>query len=91
MSVRCSRAALTAGLLAPVIAAGVLVAAPAGAVVGPATKDGSYPFTVKLDIGGQRSCSAALVDQQWLVTAARSCPQCQGSQSCRQAMVTRAW
>ncbi|WP_406214534.1 FG-GAP-like repeat-containing protein [Streptomyces decoyicus] len=70
MSVRCSRAALTTGLLAPVIAAGVLVAAPADAVVGPATKDGSYPFTVKLDIGGQRSCSAALVDQQWLVTAA---------------------
>ncbi len=70
MSVRRSRAALAAGLLASAITAGVVSAAPAAAVVGPATKDGSYPFTVQLDIGGQRSCSGALVDQQWLVTAA---------------------
>ncbi|OKI07316.1 esterase [Streptomyces sp. CB02923] len=70
MPARRPRAALVAGLLTLTAAGGLLTAAPAGAVVGTATKDGSYPFTAKLDIGGQRSCSAALVDAQWLVTAA---------------------
>ncbi|MEU5431290.1 trypsin-like serine protease [Streptomyces olivoreticuli] len=52
------------------VAAGLLVGTPANAVVGATAKDGSYPFTAKLDIGGERSCSAALVERQWLVTAA---------------------
>ncbi|WP_344121761.1 S1 family peptidase [Streptomyces blastmyceticus] len=43
------------------------------AIVGQSVND-SFAFTAKLDIGnqvdGQRSCSAALVAQQWLVTAA---------------------
>ncbi|MFI9232529.1 FG-GAP-like repeat-containing protein [Streptomyces rimosus] len=70
MPARHPRAALVAGLLTLTAAGSLLTAAPAGAVVGTATKDGSYPFTAKLDIGGSRSCSAALVDEQWLVTAA---------------------
>ncbi|MEU8581700.1 S1 family peptidase [Streptomyces abikoensis] len=69
MSARRPRAALAAGLLASSAAAALLTATPANAVVGAAAKDGSYAFTAKLDIGGQRSCSAALVESQWLVTA----------------------
>ncbi|MFI2241228.1 trypsin-like serine protease [Streptomyces chrestomyceticus] len=70
MSARRPRASLAAGIAAASITAAVLTAAPANAVVGTATKDGSYSFTAKLDIGGTRSCSAALVDEQWLLTAA---------------------
>ncbi|MEW2579599.1 S1 family peptidase [Streptomyces syringium] len=71
MSVRRPRATLAAGLLTSTVMAGLLTAAPAHAVVGTATKEGSYAFTAKLDIGGgERSCTAALVEQQWLVTAA---------------------
>ncbi|WP_311616006.1 S1 family peptidase [Streptomyces hesseae] len=64
------RSAWATGLTVTVVAASLLAAAPASAVVGDAAKDGSYAFTAKLDIGGQRSCTAALVEQQWLVTAA---------------------
>ncbi|MFH8349593.1 FG-GAP-like repeat-containing protein [Streptomyces sp. NPDC018045] len=70
MPARRPHAALAAGLLTLTAAGGLLTAAPAGAVVGTGTKDGSYPFTAKLDIGGTRHCSAALVDEQWLVTTA---------------------
>lgn len=70
MSVIRPRAALVAGLLASISAAGLLTAVPADAIVGTAAKEGSYAFTAKLDIGGERSCSAALVDTQWLLTAA---------------------
>jgi hypothetical protein len=38
-------------------------------VVGAAAKDGSYP-AANLDIGGIRNCSAVLIDEQWLLTAA---------------------
>ncbi|WP_344960364.1 S1 family peptidase [Streptomyces thioluteus] len=34
------------------------------------TANDSFTFTAKLDIGGQRSCSAALVEKEWLITAA---------------------
>ncbi|MFF4221667.1 S1 family peptidase [Streptomyces abikoensis] len=70
MSVSRTRAAWSAGLLAAVVGSGLLTAAPASAVAGPSAKDGSYPFVAKLDIGGERGCSAALVEKQWLVTAA---------------------
>ncbi|MEW2581538.1 S1 family peptidase [Streptomyces syringium] len=46
-----------------------MTAAPAHAIEGQSVND-SFAFTAKLDIGGQRSCSAALVAQQWLITAA---------------------
>ncbi|MEV7130966.1 FG-GAP-like repeat-containing protein [Streptomyces sp. NPDC093260] len=43
----------------------------ARAVTGDAA-DSSFAFTARLDIGGgQRACSAALVDAQWLVASAR--------------------
>ncbi|MFC5718576.1 trypsin-like serine protease [Streptomyces gamaensis] len=57
-------------MLASTVAASLLIAVPANAVVGQKVKDGSYSFTAKLDIGGERSCAAALVDEQWLITAA---------------------
>ncbi|GAA0374159.1 S1 family peptidase [Streptomyces blastmyceticus] len=64
------RAAWGTVATATAVAAGLLTAAPANAVVGEKVKDGSYVFTAKLDIGGERSCSATLVEKQWLVTAA---------------------
>ncbi|MCZ7456218.1 S1 family peptidase [Streptomyces sp. WMMC940] len=58
-------AALTAALIAAPLAA------PAVAVTGTAQAEGSLTFTARLDIGGgQRGCSAALVDREWLLTAA---------------------
>ncbi|MEV5241150.1 FG-GAP-like repeat-containing protein [Streptomyces cinnamoneus] len=70
MPARHPRAAWVTGLLATTAAAGLLTAAPAVAVVGDSAKDGSYTFTAKLNIGnGERSCSASLVDAQWLISA----------------------
>ncbi|MCC2279117.1 trypsin-like serine protease [Streptomyces sp. ET3-23] len=48
-----------------------MAGAPAHAVVGDAAKDGQYAFTAKIDIGdGKRSCTGALVESQWVLTAA---------------------
>ncbi|MER5783294.1 trypsin-like serine protease [Streptomyces mobaraensis] len=58
------------GLAVSAVTAGLLTAAPVHAVVGEPAKDDTFTFTAKLDIGGERSCSAALVGEQWLVTAA---------------------
>ncbi|WP_149180202.1 S1 family peptidase [Streptomyces sp. TRM49041] len=58
-------AALTAALIAAPLSA------PAYAVSGTAETEGSLAFTARLDIGdGQRACSGALVDREWLLTAA---------------------
>ncbi|MDT0450862.1 FG-GAP-like repeat-containing protein [Streptomyces hesseae] len=38
--------------------------------MGDGAKDGAFTFTAKLTIGEQHGCSAALVDEQWLITAA---------------------
>ncbi|GCD47684.1 FG-GAP-like repeat-containing protein [Streptomyces paromomycinus] len=68
-----SRPLRKAGVGAFTVAVGMLAAAaPAQAVAGgSAATEGTYAFTAKLDIGnGMRSCSAALVDEQWLITAA---------------------
>ncbi|MFF4405756.1 trypsin-like serine protease [Streptomyces sp. NPDC001404] len=71
---RRSRAAWTAGVLAATATATTLTAlaaSPAAAVVGSAAENGQYAFTAKLDIGnGKRSCTGALVDAQWVLTAA---------------------
>jgi hypothetical protein len=61
-------AAWAAGVL--IGAAGVLYAVPAQAVTaGSPAADGAFPFLVKLTIGDLRSCTGALVDAQWVVTA----------------------
>ncbi|WP_433543662.1 trypsin-like serine protease (plasmid) [Streptomyces sp. CA-294286] len=57
-------------LSASAVAAGLLTAAPASAVSGITPAIGSYAFTAKLTIGdNHRSCTGALVDEQWILTA----------------------
>ncbi|MEV7883291.1 FG-GAP-like repeat-containing protein [Streptomyces sp. NPDC002817] len=63
------------GLALLAVTAGATLSAPlpaAHAVVGTPTPGGSHAFTAHLDIGGDgtRACSGALVDPEWLVTAA---------------------
>lgn len=71
MSGRGSRAAWMAALLASSVSVGVLTAVTqAHAVVGDAAKDGQYAFTAKLNIGDKRTCTGALVDASWVLTAA---------------------
>ncbi len=51
----------------------MLATAPAHAVTGAPVGDSAYAFTAKLEIGegdARRACSGALVDAEWLVTAA---------------------
>ncbi len=68
---RRARAGWLAGILTTTLAAGVLTSATAHAVANASVASGDYAFTAKLDIGdGKRSCSGALVDKQWLLTAA---------------------
>ncbi|MEW2029900.1 S1 family peptidase [Streptomyces roseifaciens] len=65
------RAAWMTGLLGSAVAASLLTAVPAHAVVGEPGPDWTHTFTTKLDINeGMRSCSASLVQQEWLITAA---------------------
>ncbi|MCX4734245.1 FG-GAP-like repeat-containing protein [Streptomyces sp. NBC_01363] len=52
---------------------GTTLAVPAQAVVGTPAAAGSYSFTAQLNIGDgdkSRACTGALVDAQWIVTAA---------------------
>jgi V8-like Glu-specific endopeptidase len=65
------RPARLAALAAALIATPFAIASPTHAVVGTPETGDSRAFTARLDIGdGQRICSAALVDPQWLLTAA---------------------
>ncbi|MFI1163380.1 trypsin-like serine protease [Streptomyces sp. NPDC020801] len=71
MSALRPRSARTGGLAAAAtLAALTLSAAPATAVSGPQAPDAVSAATARLDIGGQRGCSAVLVAPQWLLTAA---------------------
>ncbi|MGV9878056.1 trypsin-like serine protease [Streptomyces sp. NPDC003006] len=64
---RTAAALAACALTAPVL----LSATPAHALTGPADANEAHGFTARLDIGdGKRACSAALVDEQWLLTAA---------------------
>ncbi|MGW8331963.1 S1 family peptidase [Streptomyces sp. NPDC055897] len=45
-------------------------AAPAGALSGTDAADACYAFTAKLNIADEQACSGALVDPQWVLTAA---------------------
>ncbi|KOV26570.1 FG-GAP-like repeat-containing protein [Streptomyces sp. XY152] len=73
MSAHRSRAALITYFIAASMAAAGLPAS-AHAVTGSAVSDTSYAFTARLEIGdGQdtlRTCSGALIDPQWVLTAA---------------------
>ncbi|MEV0259925.1 S1 family peptidase [Streptomyces sp. NPDC050617] len=72
MSGKVARSAWATGFLATGIIAGLLTSTQAHAVVGDEAKDGQYAFTAKLAIGdGKRSCSGALVESQWVLTASR--------------------
>ena len=64
-----SLAARIAALLISTIAANLSTTAPARAIGGGSpAPHGSYRFVAKLDIGN-RSCTGALVDPQWVITA----------------------
>ncbi|MEU6239450.1 trypsin-like serine protease, partial [Kitasatospora sp. NPDC047058] len=69
-----ARSSWTAGLLATAVGAGALVtggAGSAGAVSGAVPGDASFAFTARLSVGDLgRSCSGALVDPSWVLTAA---------------------
>lgn len=65
--------ALIAAATAIALAAGGLVASPpANAVNGDTAPAGSHPFSARVQIGTQRSCSGALVAANWILTA-KSC------------------
>lgn len=71
MSSNRPRAALTSLLVAAAVTTGAFTSAPAQAVSGAPAKNGDHAFTARLDIGnGKRACSAALVDREWLLSAA---------------------
>ncbi|MFD7168468.1 FG-GAP-like repeat-containing protein [Streptomyces violascens] len=52
------------------MAAGLVSAAPAGALSGTDAKDTDLSYTVKLNFGDKQACSGALVEAQWVMTAA---------------------
>ncbi|MGW8726229.1 trypsin-like serine protease [Streptomyces sp. NPDC055808] len=65
-----SRRPWSTGLLALGAETGFVAILSASAVTGGEVKDGHHAFAAKLNIGDQASCSCALVDQQWVLTAA---------------------
>ncbi|MFH8797219.1 trypsin-like serine protease [Streptomyces sp. NPDC017941] len=70
-----SRSARTTGVLVSVaaISTGMIGSAPVRAVTGPDVAAGTYASVAKLNIGdrpGSRACTAVLVDERWLATAA---------------------
>lgn len=71
---RRTRTVWTTGFLAAGLTTGLLVAPSAQSVTGAQVGDTEDQFAVKLHIGTgtdvERSCSGALVDQQWVLTAA---------------------
>jgi predicted alpha/beta hydrolase len=70
-SPRTARIAGVTGLLALSLAAGAVPAGPAHAIAGgsPAAA-GAYTFVAKVDVADVRSCTGALIDPRWVVTAA---------------------
>ncbi|MFE7135072.1 FG-GAP-like repeat-containing protein [Streptomyces sp. NPDC057638] len=66
-----SRRARRLPLLAAVAATGALaLPTPAQAAVGTPVADGTYGFTAKVTVGQDAGCTGALVDPQWVLTAA---------------------
>ncbi|MFD7164732.1 trypsin-like serine protease [Streptomyces violascens] len=69
MPVRSTRAAWISAATAAAAAAGIAVAPSAGAAIGTDTPS-NYAFTAKVNVGDKQACSGALVDPQWVITAA---------------------
>ncbi|MFK8908057.1 FG-GAP-like repeat-containing protein, partial [Streptomyces sp. YS-3] len=65
-----SRTAWTTTALTATLAAGVLYGTAASALSGAESGDGTYAFTAKINVGENSACSGALVDPQWVLTAA---------------------
>ncbi|MET8540780.1 S1 family peptidase [Kitasatospora sp. NPDC004799] len=62
---------MAGAVTAATLATTLMAAAPAPALGGDAAPAGAYAFTAKLDIGdGKRSCTGALIDPYWIITAA---------------------
>ncbi|MGA5297962.1 trypsin-like serine protease [Streptomyces koyangensis] len=71
MSLTRPKAAAIGAALCAALGGALLPATTAHAVTGTAGADGAFTFTARLDIGsGDRACSGALVDTQWVLTAA---------------------
>ncbi|MGW0391768.1 trypsin-like serine protease [Streptomyces sp. NPDC003042] len=73
LALRTRPARITGLLSATAVAAGLISAAPALAVAGPEAPADTYKAVVKLNIGDEansRACTATLLDQNWIVTAA---------------------
>ncbi|MFF1909637.1 trypsin-like serine protease [Kitasatospora sp. NPDC058218] len=70
-SARTRRTGALAAATAVVGALATFSAAPAGAVASDPAADGAYAYTAKLTIGDNvRACTGALVDRNWIITAA---------------------
>ncbi|WP_414168822.1 FG-GAP-like repeat-containing protein [Streptoverticillium reticulum] len=66
-----ARIAWSTYLITAASAASLLTTTPAAAAAGSEVKNGDYAFTAKLNIGdSERACTGALVDAQWVITAA---------------------
>ncbi|KOV57306.1 esterase [Streptomyces sp. MMG1121] len=62
---------MTSTLLAATVVSGVLTGTGAHAVTGDTAANGSFAYTARLAIGSdERACTGALIDPQWVVTAA---------------------
>ncbi|MEV5283131.1 FG-GAP-like repeat-containing protein [Streptomyces sp. NPDC052811] len=70
MSGKSSRIAWTTGLLTLTTVAGLFFSTPAGALSGADAKDSDLGYTVKVNFGDKQACSGALVEAQWVMTAA---------------------
>ncbi|MFI6689213.1 FG-GAP-like repeat-containing protein [Streptomyces sp. NPDC050485] len=70
MSGKRPRTAWLTGLFALTTAAGLVTAAPAGALSGADAKDSDLGYAVKVNFGDKQACSGVLVEKQWVMTAA---------------------
>ncbi|KOU41459.1 hypothetical protein ADK55_28640 [Streptomyces sp. WM4235] len=70
MSVKSSRNAWAIALLTAAVGAGLLTAHPAVALNGSDASNADFSFAAKVNVGDRTACSGALVDVQWVITAA---------------------
>ncbi|MEV7730451.1 RICIN domain-containing protein [Streptomyces sp. NPDC087917] len=70
MSAHGSRTAWAATLVSTTVGVALLTTGQATALAGPDAPAAGYGFAAKLTIGDKAACSGALVDAQWVITAA---------------------